>query len=237
MNQLRASVDRSLGEVRPKKHRKQHGSPEREYGKYDYGRHLRSPSPDQTGRQSPDRGRVSSGRKSPHHRHEYVEEGRRSQSKGRASPDRGYGRPHSHGRDSPHTEAQERPYSPQRDRHNGQYSPQREGRYSPQREGRYSPQRDQRDGRYSPHKDQRDGRYSPQRDQQGRRSPVRSSLENGRKSPMRVSYEMGKSFTKQDMLRLNRNVLQIYFYRRKKNSNLIYSCSLVSYMKSYKYVE
>ncbi|XP_061173544.1 TALPID3 protein-like [Saccostrea echinata] len=195
INQLRASVDRSMGEVRPKKHRRQHASPERDYGKYasperdygkyDYGRQLRSPSPDQTGRQSPSRGRVSpgyretSGRKSPHRGHEYDEGGRRSPSKGRASPERGYGGYERRGRDAPHRDWQ------QRDQRDGWYSPQRD-----QRDGRYSPQRDQRDGRYSPHRDQRDGRYSPQRDQQGRRSPLRSSLESGRKSPMRVSYEM-----------------------------------------------
>lgn len=185
VSHLRASVDRSVGEVRPKKHRTQHASPERDYGRYDYGRHLRSPSPDQ-GRQSPSRGRVSPGyydspgRKSPQPRYEYDENGRRSPSKGRASPngrvDR-YDRPPSRGKESQYRDA-----------------PERDGRDSPQidrRDGRYSPQRDPRDGRYSPQRDARDGRKSPHRDSQGRRSPQRSSVENGRTSPLRVSYEMG----------------------------------------------
>lgn len=190
VSHLRASVDRSVGEIRPKKHRTQHASPERDYGRYDYGRHLRSPSPDQ-GRQSPSRGRVSPGyydspgRKSPQPRYEYDENGRRSPSKGRASPngrvDR-YDRPPSRGKESQYRDAPNRQYTPERD---GRYSPERD-----RRDGRYSPQRDPRDGRYSPQRDARDGRKSPHRDSQGRRSPQRSSVENGRTSPLRVSYEM-----------------------------------------------
>ena len=167
MNHLRASVDRSLGEVRPKKQRKPHASPEREYGRYDYGRHLRSPSPEQAGRQSPSRGRVSPGyyntpeRQSPQPR--YQAEGYRSPSKREASPHgrhEGSDRPRSRGRDSPERDAQNRPYSPQR---NGRYSPQRD------RQGRRSPQRSSQDN--------------------GRNSPLRVSYEMGKTSSLLSSVD------------------------------------------------
>ncbi|XP_078313405.1 uncharacterized protein LOC111128961 isoform X2 [Crassostrea virginica] len=223
MNQLRASVDRSLGEVRPKKQRRPHASPEREYGRYDYGRHLRSPSPEQAERQSPSRGRVSPGyyntpeRQSPQPRYEAG--GYRSPSKREASPNgrhEGSDRPRNRGRDSPQRDAQNRPYSPQR---NGRYSPQRD------QQGRRSPQRSSQDnGRNSPLRvsyemdlDNRDTeRYIVQtstttttkttRSTPSRRTPTKpsvpggvslgGSLGSGRKSPVKSALKKPPQATK-----------------------------------------